>query len=69
MIEIRTHNEYAKQAALHGAKIDFKHVKRKFKELSDEQKIMMANVSRAAAQRKVQEKAEQARKKNGINNK
>lgn len=57
MIEIRNHNEYAKQAALKGVKIDFKHVKRKFKELSDEQKSMMADVIKAAAQRKIEEKA------------
>ena len=69
MIDVRTHNEYAKQAALKGIKIDFKHVKRKFKELSDEQKRMMAEVTKAAAQRKVKEKAEKARKKNGQHNK
>lgn len=67
MIEIRNHNNYAKQAALKGIKLDFKHVKRKFKELSDEQKQMMIEVTRAAAQRKVQEKAERARKRNGQN--
>ena len=64
MIEIRNHNKYAKQAALHGIKLDFRHVKRKFKELSDEQKKMMADVSRNASQRIVQEKAEKARKRN-----
>ena len=67
MIEIRTHNDYVKKAALQGITLDFKHVKRKFKELTDEQKNMMADVSRNAAQRIVKEKAEKARKKNGRN--
>lgn len=57
MIEIRTHNEYAKQAALKGIKLDFKKVKRKVKELSQENKEMIARVSREAAQRKLMEKA------------
>lgn len=65
MIEIRTHNEFAKQASLKGVKIDFKHVKRKMKEFSDEQKRMMAEVTRQATQRKLMEKAEEARKRNG----
>ena len=65
MIEIRTHNEFAKQAALKGVKLDFKHVKRKFKELSDEQKNIMAEVVKAAAERKLKEKAEKKLKKQG----
>jgi len=67
MIEIRNHNNYVKQAALSGVKLDFKHVKSKFKELSDEQKDLMAGVVKAAAERKLKEKAEKARKKNGNN--
>ena len=67
MIEIRTHNDFAKQAALNGVKIDFKHVRKKFQELSNEQKKLMADVIKKAAQRKVDEKAEKARKKNGDN--
>lgn len=70
MIEIRNHNDYVKQAALNGVKLDFKHVKRKFKELSDEQKAMMAQVTKAAAERNIKAKAEKARKKlNGQHNK
>ena len=64
-IEVRTHNEYVKQAALQGITLDFKHVKKKFQELTKEQIEMMAEVSRAAAQRVVLEKAEKARKRNG----
>lgn len=69
MIEIRTHNDFAKQAALRGVKIDFKQVKRKMKELSDENKEMILKVSREAAQRKLMEKAEKARKKANGNHK
>jgi len=65
MIEVRTHNDYVKQAALKGVKLDFKHVKRKFKELSDEQKSMMADVVKAAAERKLKEKAERKLKNQG----
>ena len=66
MIEIRTHNNYAKLAALEGVKIDFKHVKRKFKELSEKQKQMMLDVMRASAQRNILERSEAARKKANV---
>jgi len=62
MIDIRNHNDYAKQAALKGVKLDFKHVKKKFQELSVEQKTMMADVVKKAAERKLKEKAEKRRK-------
>lgn len=64
MIEIRNHNEYAKNASLQGVKVDFKSVKRKFKELSKDQINMMAQVTKRAAERNVKARSEKARKKN-----
>lgn len=56
MINIRTHNDFAAQAALKGVKMEFKKVKRQVEELSVEQKQMMSEVVKKAAQRKIMEK-------------
>lgn len=61
-IDVRTHNEYVKQAALQGVKLEPKYLVKQLEDLSEEQKRMMAEVTRKAAQRKVMEKA----KKKGI---
>lgn len=69
MIDIRTHNDFVKQASLKGIKLEFKRIKRQVKDYTDDQKRMMAEVTKAAAQRKLLEKAAKARKKQNGNNK
>lgn len=65
MIAIRQHNDFALNASLKGVKIEFKKVKKQVEDMTQEQKKMMNEVIKQAAQRKLLEKAEKARMKNG----
>lgn len=56
MISIRTHNEFALEANIHGHKVEMKKVIRQVRELSDEAIKMMEQVHRDAIKRKFEER-------------
>ena len=56
MINIRTHNEYVKQAALKGIKLEAKKIRRKITEMSTESKEKTLHLHAEAIKRKVAEK-------------
>lgn len=58
VMQVRGHNEYVKQAALQGIKLDAQKVKRKMKteEVDDKSKQAMLKIHREAIKRKVAEK-------------
>lgn len=58
MINVRTHNEYAKQAALKGIKIETKKIKREFEPIDQKVKTTLAKLHQEAIARKVKEKTE-----------
>lgn len=58
MIDIRTHNEFALNASIHGHKVELKKVMRQVEELSDKMKEEMERIHREAIERKVAEKRE-----------
>jgi hypothetical protein len=61
MIEIRTHNDFALDANIHGHKVEMKKVQKVFEEMNDEQARMMAEVHRQAIKRKFEEKNKEIR--------
>ena len=63
MINVRTHNEYAKQAALKGIKIETKKIKREFEPIDQKVKEKLAKLHQEAIARKVMEKTEKRGKK------
>ena len=58
MIEIRKHNDFVMTAKIHGVgeKLEFKKIRKKILEYSDEAKRMMEQVHREAIKRKFEER-------------
>jgi hypothetical protein len=59
MIDVRTHNEMAFHATLHGGKMEFKKIKRDFEEHSKAELDLMEKIHREAIRRKFEERNKQ----------
>lgn len=55
-IDIRTHNDFALDANIHGHKVEMRNAIREVEEITDEQKKIMADIHRDAIRRKMEEK-------------
>jgi hypothetical protein len=56
MIDVRTHNDFALNANIHGHKVEMKNLQAEVEEITDEQKRIMADIHRDAIKRKMTEK-------------